>query len=95
MKYLIMTFLILLFSCSRRHHPQIVNAANNKSLAAKNSAATSIPKILTVEDKIAIKTVDGRLYLDFRGHRYWKNYNNGRYYLFNKSMYNNPAFKPH
>jgi hypothetical protein len=93
MKYLILILLIILFSCSKRQHPQA--ASNGNSLSAKKNSVTTVPKILTVEDKIAIKSVDGRLYFDFEGHRYWKNYNNGRYYLFNKSMYNNPAFKPH
>ena len=56
---------------------------------------TVVPKIIAVNDKVAKKSVDGRLYYDLDGHRYWKNYNDGKYYLFNQSMYANAAFKPH
>jgi hypothetical protein len=55
---------------------------------------TPVPKVLTVDDRAAKKTADGRLYYDLEGHRYWRNYNDGKYYLFNKNMYSNPAFKP-
>ncbi len=51
------------------------------------------PKEITVNDSAAGKSVDGRLYYDVMGHRYWKNYKDGKYYLFNKSMYSNPDFK--
>jgi hypothetical protein len=50
--------------------------------------------VITVNDEAASKSVDGRLFYDVLGHRYWKNYNDGKYYLFDKSMYNNPDFKP-
>ena len=43
----------------------------------------------------AKKNIDGRLYYDVEGRRYWRNYNDGKYYLFNKSMYSDSAFKPH
>jgi hypothetical protein len=52
------------------------------------------PKVIVVNDTVARKAVDGRLYYDLLGHRYWKNYKDGKYYLFNQSMYNNDAFKP-
>ena len=52
------------------------------------------PKVISVNDDAASKSVDGRLFYDVLGHRYWKNYNDGKYYLFDKSMYNNPDFKP-
>jgi|SRR5690242_1583380 hypothetical protein len=52
------------------------------------------PKVITVNDNAASKSVDGRLYYDVLGHRYWKNYKDGKYYLFDKSMYSNPDFKP-
>jgi len=55
----------------------------------------TFPKVITVNDNAASKSVDGRLYYDVMGHRYWKNYNDGKYYLFNKSMYSNPDFKKH
>ena len=53
-----------------------------------------IPPSIVVNDKAAKKAVDGRLYYDLLGHRYWKNYKDGKYYLFNQKMYDNPAFKP-
>ena len=52
------------------------------------------PKVITVNDNAASKSVDGRLFCDVLGHRYWKNYKDGKYYLFDKSMYNNPDFTP-
>ncbi len=58
----------------------------NKKEIIRNSIA--------VNDKAAKKAVDGRLYYDLLGHRYWKNYKDGKYYLFNQKMYDNPAFKP-
>ena len=55
---------------------------------------TSTPQVITVNDKAARKTVDGRLYYDLDGKRYWRNKRDGKYYLYNKSMYNNPDFQP-
>ncbi len=52
------------------------------------------PKIITVNDAAAKKSVDGRMYYDIQGRRYWKNFKDGKYYLFDKSMYTNPDFKP-
>ena len=52
------------------------------------------PKVISVNDNAASKSVDGRLFYDVLGHRYWRNYKDGKYYLFDKSMYNNPDFKP-
>jgi hypothetical protein len=90
-KYLILLLLLIIFSCSRKHHPQTTNASIKTAHAKKDA----IPNTIIPEDKAAGKSVDGRLYFDYNGHRYWKNYNDGKYYLFNKSMFNNPAFKPH
>lgn len=53
-----------------------------------------IPPSIVVNDKAAKKAVDGRLYYDLLGHRYWKNYKDGKYYLFSQKMYDNPAFIP-
>lgn len=55
---------------------------------------TAVPKVITVNDVAAKKTVDGRLYYDLNGKRYWRNKRDGKYYLYNKSMYNDPDFKP-
>lgn len=62
--------------------------------APKPAAKPDFPKVISVNDDAASKSVDGRLFYDVLGHRYWKNYNDGKYYLFDKSMYNNPDFKP-
>jgi hypothetical protein len=53
-----------------------------------------IPNSIVVNDKAARKAVDGRLYYDLLGHRYWKNYKDGKYYLFSQKMYDDPSFKP-
>ncbi len=105
--YLITVSLIislLLIGCSRKHHPgrTIENSSttvkNNDSLAVKKvikpRPKVPTPKFILVNDNVASKSVDGRLYYDLLGHRYWKNYKDGKYYLFNKSMYSNDAFKP-
>lgn len=87
---------ILLAGCSRRMHPSGEN--NNTGTSVEKTTITrmpkaTFPKVITVNDSAASKSVDGRLYYDVMGHRYWKNYKNGKYYLFNKSMYSNPDFK--
>lgn len=61
--------------------------------AIKRKPKVAVAKVITVDDNVAHKSVDGRLYYDVLGHRYWKNYKDGKYYLFNQSMYNDPAFK--
>jgi hypothetical protein len=63
--------------------------------APKPAEKPDFPKVISVNDEAASKSVDGRLFYDVLGHRYWKNYTDGKYYLFNKSMYSNPDFKPH
>lgn len=59
----------------------------------KRKSKVAVAKVITVDDNAAHKSVDGRLYYDVLGKRYWKNYKDGKYYLFNQSMYNNPDFK--
>jgi hypothetical protein len=94
-KYLIVLSLILVFSCSKKHQPQTAVVKSENSVAKKKAALHGpLPKTLTVSDKVATRDVDGRLYYDVEGHRYWKNYVDGKYYMFNKGMYDNPAFKP-
>ena len=71
---------------------------NDSLLLAKNTLAKKkskeiIPKVIAVNDSAAHKSVDGRYYYDVLGHRYWRNNKDGKYYLFNKSMYTNDAFK--
>ncbi len=62
--------------------------------APKPQPKPEFPAVITVNDNAASKSVDGRLFYDVLGHRYWKNYKDGKYYLFDKSMYKNPDFNP-
>ncbi len=96
-------------SCHKKNYPSKTRGAdvdNNVSSVSSNPDSTTVTKpaierkpkvrvakVITVDDNAAHKSVDGRLYYDVLGHRYWKNYKDGKYYLFNKSMYNDPAFK--
>ena len=98
--------LILFNSCSKKHHPSRSTAtAEKKSPDLKKTGDTAVvlkettkrkatfPKVITVIDSAAHKSVDGRLYYDVMGHRYWRNNKDGKYYLFDKSMYTNPNFR--
>jgi len=90
---------LLLSACSKKTQP--TSAIVNKP--AETKAATPVvkkkkmprPKIITIDDRAATKAPDGRMYYDFDGKRYWKNFADGKYYLYTKSMYTDPAFKPH
>ena len=64
-----------------------------KKTVIKPTQKDIIPKVIVVNDNVAHKSVDGRYYYDLLGHRYWRNNKDGKYYLFNKSMYNDDAFK--
>ncbi len=70
------------------------DSAAVKKAVIKRTAKAEFPKVITVNDSAASKSVDGRYYYDVMGHRYWRNNKDGKYYLFNKSMYNNDDFKP-
>ena len=70
-----------------------VSAPVTKTVTVKKPAP-KFPETIYVNDAASTKSVDGRLYYDVEGHRYWKNYKDGKYYLFNKSMYKNSDFKP-
>lgn len=98
-----------LYSCGKKSHPsqssKIIYESGKPDVGNETTDKAPIPKInrqpreefpntIYVNDKAASKSVDGRLYYDVKGHRYWKNYKDGKYYLFNKSMYNDPDFKP-
>jgi hypothetical protein len=65
-----------------------------KKIVPKPTHNDLIPKVIVVNDNAAHKSIDGRYYYDLLGHRYWRNNKDGKYYLFNKSMYNNNAFNP-
>ena len=91
-------------SCSRKTHPgssgkdagitRLDSTATNVKKATIKTPKAPVPKMIVVNDAVAKKTVDGRMYYDLNGKRYWRNNKDGKYYLFNKSMYNNPDFKP-
>lgn len=68
--------------------------SGSKKVAVVKKKSPPLPQSITVNDDAARKSVDGRLYYDVQGHRYWKNFKDGKYYLFNKKMYKDPAFKP-
>lgn len=95
--FLLSCFLVT--ACSKKHQPQAAAASETKMPEEKKVVVKrvklALPKVITVDDRAARRTGDGRLYYDLEGRRYWRNYDDGKYYLFNKSMYNNPAFKPH
>ena len=97
---------ISLVSCSKKIHPVIsetpavINTATDttnaitKKVIVKRKIKDPIPKIISVNDAIAKKMINGRLYYDLDGHRYWRNNKDGKYYLFNKAMYDQAEFKP-
>ncbi|MEO8413447.1 MAG: hypothetical protein ABI472_07290 [Ginsengibacter sp.] len=92
----------LLYSCSKKTHPSKTTEETTttktdsvavKKAIAKRNAKVPLPNVIAVNDSAARKSVDGRYYYDVMGHRYWRNNKDGKYYLFNKSMYNDPAFQ--
>lgn len=95
--FILMTAVV---SCGKKHVPERSTGTANEmpvNNAAKKSPAKrmAVPKVIAVNDKVAKRAVDGRMYYDVQGHRYWKNFDDGKYYLFNQSMFSNAAFKPH
>lgn len=59
----------------------------------KSKVVTVTPKVIVVNDQFAKKSVDGRYFYDLQGHRYWRSNKDGKYYIFNKTMATDPAFK--
>lgn len=108
--YLLIFSFLFISACSKKNTPQksnsraVVEYKADSTRAVQSSAPAApvvkptktetIPNVITVNDAAARKSVDGRLYYDVNGNRYWKNFKDGKYYLFNKSMYENPDFKP-
>lgn len=105
----ILTVGVILGACSKKTVPnetvQVYNTTGPlpskkpDSVEVKKSTAVvkpkpAVPKVIMVSDNYAKRTVDGRYYYDARGHRYWKNFKDGKYYLYNKSMYTNEDFRP-
>ena len=98
--FVLMAFLAvaLMAGCSKRTHPATTAAntpdtATVKTVKRPPTLKTAVPKVIIVNDKIAKRSVDGRYYYDLEGRRYWRNSRDGKYYLFNKSMFDNPDFK--
>lgn len=90
---------VILFSCSKKHIPEsaektAVKPAEKKPLVIKTKPIP-IPTVITVNDAVAKRAPDGRLFYDLQGRRYWRNYDDGKYYLFSRMMSGNKAFKPH
>ncbi len=87
-------FLITTFSCHKKTVPEKTTETTttvSKPVVKKKPAP--VAKVISVSDNVAKKTLDGRYYYDLLGKRYWKNFKDGKYYLFNKTMYSNPDFK--
>lgn len=97
--FVIMAFLAagIIAGCSKKNHP--ATAANTpdsvsvKTVKRPPAIKTAVPKVIIVNDKVAKRSLDGRYYYDLEGHRYWRNNRDGKYYLFNKTMFDNPDFK--
>ena len=53
----------------------------------------NVPQVIWVNDKVAKRNFDGRLYYDLEGRRYWRNNRDGKYYLYYKGIFDNPDFK--
>lgn len=87
---------LLLFaisSCSKKSHPSTETTKTVKTAPVKRKVITTVPKVIIVNDEVAKRSIDGRYYYDLQGRRYWRNNRDGKYYLFNKSMFDNPDFK--
>ncbi len=92
---IILLFLSLcIISCSKKTNPaaNTTPPTETKVVTAKPKKLAT-PKMITVNDKYAKRSVDGRYYYDLQGKRYWRNNRDGKYYLFNKSMFEDPDFK--
>lgn len=101
---------VFLYSCNKKTTPaagsetssvEAVSPIRTDSSAIKKVAVkpkakpvTSTPKVIVVNDAGAKKAVDGRMYYDMQGKRYWRSNKDGKYYLYNKSMHTDPNFKP-
>lgn len=93
--------MLLLQSCSRKTIPPKTTEAETtkpeipvaKSPAYKAPIKTPVPRSITVNDKAASKSVEGRYYYDLEGKRYWRSKIDGKYYLYYKGMFDNKDFQ--
>lgn len=90
---MIFLFIVTISSCSKKSHPAETVKTTETTVVKKRKVVTTIPKVIIVDDKVAKRSVDGRYYYDLQGHRYWRNNKDGKYYIFHKSMFDNPDFK--
>lgn len=105
--FLLIAVCLFVTGCSKKHQPQTSVTVTDvpgttappttavKAKSVRKIVKTPVPKVISVDDRGAQRSVDGRLYYDLEGRRYWKNYNDGRYYIFKQGMFDDPAFKPH
>jgi hypothetical protein len=98
--FVLMAFLAvaIMAGCSKKTNPATTAVNTPDSVTVKTikrppTLKTAVPKVIIVNDKVAKRSVDGRYYYDLDGHRYWRNNQDGKYYLFHKSMFDNPDFK--
>ncbi len=86
---------VVMVSCSKKTNPTKEEAKTETTISKPKVVIikTPTPSAIVVNDAAAKKAVDGRLYYDLDGKRYWKNFKDGKYYLYNKSMHGNPDFK--
>lgn len=94
MRYIIIiiSMFVLFASCNKKAYPDASNYTSRKVIVKTSPYAERIPKVIVVDDLKARRSVDGRYYYDLGGRRYWRNKRDGKYYLFNKSMFNHPDF---
>ena len=89
---------VLVQGCSKKTTPaSSENTTNTEVNAEKKKPVppikTATPKVITVNDKAATKSVEGRYYYDLEGKRYWRNKKDGKYYLYYKGMFDKPEFQ--
>lgn len=97
MKTAFLTILIsfLLYACHRKAVPAATPPPSPKVISIKPAEKKRpVPKVIIVNDLAATKTPDGRLYYDLDGHRYWKNFKDGKYYIYRKGINADSDFKP-
>lgn len=98
---------VCLYSCGKKTTPSNTQASAEAATTLKIDSAVvkkvalkpkvkpaPTPKVIVVNDAGAKRAVDGRMYYDMQGKRYWRSNRDGKYYLYNKSMHTDPAFKP-
>lgn len=84
---------VSLFACSKKTSPAAISTPVEAKKVVVKKPKVPTPTVIAVSDQAAQRTVDGRYYYDLNKKRYWRNNKDGKYYLFNKSMYNSPDFK--